>query len=81
MSSVCHSYVLLCHPYVTKMSLICTRMSSVCHSYVVLPWTFLKEEIPPYYKNAFINPTACFLFKIFLCSSKLINKTKDYVYV
>ena len=41
MSSVCHSYVLLCHPYVTCiysnaicMSTVCTRMSSVCHTYV-----------------------------------------------
>ena len=40
MSSVCHSYVLVCLPYVTgmysyfiRMSLVCTRMSSVCHSY------------------------------------------------
>ena len=45
-SSVCHSYVLVCHPYVTcmylhviRMSLVCTRMSPVCHSSVVLPWT------------------------------------------
>ena len=53
MSSVCHSYVLVCHPYITRMysyvirmSLVCTCMASVCHSYVpvyhssvVLPWT------------------------------------------
>ena len=45
MSSVCNSYVLLCHSYVTRMyscvirmSLACTFMSFVCHSYVVLPW-------------------------------------------
>ena len=43
MSSVCHSCVLVCHPYVTRiysyvigMSLVCTRMSSVCHSYVLV---------------------------------------------
>ena len=43
MSSVCHSYVLVCLPYVTgmysyfiRMSLVCTRMSSVCHSYVLV---------------------------------------------
>ena len=42
MSSVFHSYVLVCHPYVTRMysyairrSLVCTRMISVCHSYVL----------------------------------------------
>ena len=29
MSSVCHSYVI-------RMSLVCTRMSSVCHSYVLV---------------------------------------------
>ena len=28
MSFVHHSYVLVCHPYVTFMSLVCTRMSS-----------------------------------------------------
>ena len=38
MSSVCHSYVLVCHPYVT-------RMSSVCHSYVVLPWTVVVNGV------------------------------------
>ena len=43
MSSVCHSYVLVCHPYVTRkywcvirMSLVFSRMSSVCHSYILL---------------------------------------------
>ena len=43
MSSVCHSYVLVCLSYVTRMylyviriSLVCTRMSSVCHSYVLV---------------------------------------------
>ena len=42
MSSVFHSYVLVCHPYVSRMysyvirvSLVCTRMSSACHSYVL----------------------------------------------
>ena len=40
MSSVCHSYVLVCHPYATRMdsyvicmSLVCTHMSFVCQSY------------------------------------------------
>ena len=43
MSSVCHSYILVCHPYLTRMysyvirmSLACTRMSFVCHSYVLV---------------------------------------------
>ena len=43
MSSVCYSYVLVCHSHVTRMysyviriSLLCTRMSSVCHSYVLV---------------------------------------------
>ena len=42
MSSVCYSYVLVCHSRVTPMysyiicmSLVCTGMSSVCHSYVI----------------------------------------------
>ena len=43
MSSVCHSFVLVSHPYITlmysyfiHMLLVCTRMSSVCHSYVLV---------------------------------------------
>ena len=45
MSFLCKSCVLACHrlwlvftpchPHVTRMSLVCTRMSSLCHSYVV----------------------------------------------
>ena len=38
MPSACHLYVLVCHPYVT-------RMSSVCHSYVVLPWTVVVNGV------------------------------------
>ena len=41
MSFVYHSYLLVCHPYVTRMSLVCIRMLFVDHLYVVLPWTFL----------------------------------------
>ena len=39
MSSVYRSYVLVCHPYVTRMYLCHTydtRMASVCHSYVLV---------------------------------------------
>ena len=43
MPSACHSHILVCHPYVTRMylyvicmSIVCTRMSSVCHSYVLV---------------------------------------------
>ena len=46
MSFVCAHiclYVLLCHPYVTRlysyiirMSLVCTRIPSICHSYVLV---------------------------------------------
>ena len=37
MSSVCQSYVLVCHPYVTRMYslLVYIRMSFLCHSYVL----------------------------------------------
>ena len=42
-TSVCHSHVLVCHPYVTRiysnairMSLVLTRTSFVCHSYVLV---------------------------------------------
>ena len=54
MSSKCHLYVLVCHPYVTSMylyvihmSLACTRISSVrysyvlvCHRYVTFMWFY-----------------------------------------
>ena len=47
MSFVCNSYILVCHSYVTRMSLlyhsyvirrshVCTYMSLLCHSYVLL---------------------------------------------
>ena len=36
MSFVCHSYNLVYHPYLTWVSLVCTRMSSVCRSYILL---------------------------------------------
>ena len=52
MSSVSHSYVLVCHLYVTRMylcvirmSLVCTYLLSVCHLYVVLPWILWKTLI------------------------------------
>ena len=43
MPFVCHSYVLVFHPYVTRMYsnvirmlLVFTRMSSLCHLYVLV---------------------------------------------
>ena len=43
MSLIYHSYVLVCHPFVTniyscivRMALVCTCVSSVCHSYVLV---------------------------------------------
>ena len=55
MSPVSHSYILVCHPYVThvylyvipmytcviRMSLVCTRMSSVCLSCVLVCHSYL----------------------------------------
>ena len=40
-------------------------------------------HIDAYYINliSIVLPSRCFLFKIFLRCSKLINKTKDYIYV
>ena len=35
MSSVCLSYLLVCHPYDTRMLLVCTPMPYVCHSCVL----------------------------------------------
>ena len=49
-SSVCDSYVIVCHLYVTRMysyairmSLVCTRMSSVCHSYVLVGHSYVTR--------------------------------------
>ena len=36
MSSVCHSYVIRMPLVCTRMSFVCTRISSVCHSYVLV---------------------------------------------
>ena len=54
MSSVCHSYVLVFHPYVTclysyviRISLLCTRMSSVRHLYVP---QLVRGVIPPLFQ-------------------------------
>ena len=51
-SSVCHSYVLVCHPnvthmypYVIRMSLVCTRMSSVCHLYVLVCHLYATQYV------------------------------------
>ena len=50
MLSVCHSHLLVFHPYVTlmytyviRMSLVCTRMLSVCHSYVLVCYPYLTR--------------------------------------
>ena len=47
---VSHSYVLICHPYVTRMysyvirkSLVCTRTSFVCHSYVLVCYSYVTH--------------------------------------
>ena len=37
MPFLCHLYIFVCHSYVIRLSLVCTRMSSICHSYV-LAW-------------------------------------------
>ena len=58
-SSVCRSYVLVCHPYffffflsayftriysyIICMSLVCTRMSSVCHPYVTRLYSYVTR--------------------------------------
>ena len=36
MSFVSHSYVLVCHPYATRMDSHVTHISLVCHPYVTL---------------------------------------------
>ena len=44
-----------------------------------VPYMFELTDV--YYINliSIIRPSRCFLFKVFLRSSKLINKTKDYI--
>ena len=61
MSSVCHSYVLVCHPcvtrmysYVIRMSLVCTRMSSVCYSYVLVCYPYVTHMW--FYYKPFVIP-------------------------
>ena len=36
MSFVCHSYIPVCHSYVTRILFLYTPMSFVCHSYVLV---------------------------------------------
>ena len=50
MSFAGHSYVIVCHPYVTRMysyvicmPLVCTRMLSVCHSYVLVCHSYVTR--------------------------------------
>ena len=40
MSSVFHSYVLACHPYVTLMSSICHSYVLLCHPYVTRMYSY-----------------------------------------
>ena len=60
MLSVCHSYVLVCQPYFTRiywyvirMSLVCARMSSACHSYV---WFYHEPKLTTTYYSKIIFP-------------------------
>ena len=75
MPSVCHLYVLVCHPYVTcmysyviRMSLVCTRMSSVCHSYVLVCHPYVARMW--FYHEPFISLFALYLtnFGLKLCT-------------
>ena len=46
MPSVCHSYVLACHPYVTRMysmSSVSHSYVPVCHSYVLLCYPYVTR--------------------------------------
>ena len=79
MSSVGHSYVLMCHPYVTHMylcvicmSLVCTRMSSLCHLYVVSPWTFSKYQWYNLLQLMLFIP--CDKWKIFFNTNLLLTR-------
>ena len=80
MSSVCHSYVLVWHLYVTRiysyvtcMSLVCTRMSPLCHSYVTRLWFPIYFQTKRLIK---INVCENFIFKwhlVFeLCQAKVL---------
>ena len=74
MPSICHSHVLVCNPYVTRMysyvirmSLVCTHISSVCHSYVLVchrMW-FYHEPSP---ETAFnYNLQIVYSFRLWWC--------------
>ena len=39
--SVCHSYVLVYHPYVTRMSYVCLSYVLVCHTYVSYIYSYM----------------------------------------
>ena len=55
MSSVYHSYVIVCHPYVTRMysmSSVCHSYALICHPYVTRMWFYHESDICP---NLFKN--------------------------
>ena len=73
MSSVCHSYILVCHPYVPRiysyvipMLLVYIRMSFLCHSYVFV----CHPYVTPMYSYAVRMSLVCtrYLY-IFVCHS------------
>ena len=68
MSSVCHLYVLVCHPYVTgmysyviRLSLVCTCMSLVCHSYFTRMYSCVTV-CNPYVLVCYLYVTFFFFF-------------------
>ena len=71
MSSVCHLYVLVCHPYVTgmysyviRLSLVCTCMSLVCHSYFTRMYSCVTV-CNPYVLVCYLYVTFFFFFFFF----------------
>ena len=62
MSCMCHPYVLVCHPYDTRMSLVCHHMSLVCHSYVIrisLACTRMSSICHSYVLYDIFRPLVC----------------------
>ena len=88
MSSVCHLYVLVCHPYVTRMylhvihmSLICTRMPPVCYSYLLVchpyvtrMWFFHEPLLDGFSMFIWFSGTSLFVIELSrICVCRLFS--------
>ena len=72
MPFVGHSYVLVCHLYVIRMSLIyhpyIARMSSVCHLYVLVCHPYVTRMLPVYHSHITYMSLVCTCMSL-VCTS------------